>query len=284
MIRFAKPGDHPRLKELWADVFGDSPEDIDTYFSMRHTDNNMLVYEQSGTIAGMLTMLPVTLVTDSGFSYSARYIYAVATDTRYRKQGISTQLLAAAHAHMQNAGVAASVLVPATPELFGFYEKRGYQTGFWLDIITKKAAVLPPVPPQARFAACSAAEYTRIRDAAFQTSSLYVRWQIRDVTYAMHTFFQHGGVSALSWDTGQGCAAWEHTQHGVLVRELVVQHGDMDTALSVLHSQLQAEQYILRLAQGTIPGATQKPFGMIHWLIPKPAITGLPPYLSLAMD
>ena len=104
------------------------------------------------------------------------------------------------------------------------------------------------------------------------------------MAYAVQTFAQPAGVTAVSWEGGEGCAAWETTADGILVKELALTGGDVYTALSVLHHQLNAAQYTVRLAQGTAPSACSKPFGMIHWLMKEPVLAGAPPYLSLAMD
>ncbi len=284
MIRFATGCDHPRLKTLWTEAFGDAREDLDAYFTLRHTDANMLVDEWENTIAGMLTMLPVTLRERGGQTFPARYIYAVATDERFRLRGIGTTLMEAAHAHMRSLHEAAGVLVPASPSLFDFYGKRGYQTAFFQEVVTWNASELPPFPPKGRFAPCSSGDYTRMRDQAFQHSRLYVKWEESAVSYAVFKFTQAGGVTALSWEGGHGCAAWEKTEDGVLVRELALPEGDAQTALSVLHGQLNAKRYTVSLAQGSVPGAIPRPFGMIHWLIPEPELSGKPPYLSLTKD
>ncbi len=284
MIRFAEPRDHPRLKTLWREAFGDSRESVDAYFTVRHRDENMLVETHGDTVTGMLSMLPVTLRENGGRAFAARYIYAVATDVRFRGQGVSTALLSAAHAHMERLGEAAGILVPASESLFGFYGNRGYKPAFSLDIVTVNAGTLPPFPDGGRFSACSAQDYTRIRNASFRQSSLYARWEESAVSYATQTFARSGGVTAVSWNGGQGCAAWEKTEDGVLVRELALLRGDIYAALSVLHRLLNAERYTARLAEGTAPGAAPQPFGMIHWLIPEPELNGTPPYLSLAMD
>ncbi len=284
MIRFAEPADVPRLKALWEAVFGDAPADVDAFFALRHREENMLVDERNGMITGMLTMLPFTLQTGGGEALPARYVYAVATAREARGQGIATGLLEAAHAHMARQGVAASVLVPASDGLFSFYAKRGYETAFALDVLTLPAEALPPFPGKGTCAPCAAAEYTQIRDQAFQNSALYARWDAQAVSYAMRTFSQAGGVSALAWEGGSGCAAWEKTEGGVLIRELALTQGDFKSALAVLHGQLHAATYTVRLMRGTVPGAPEKPFGMIRWLAPKPELAGGAPYLSLALD
>ena len=284
MIRFATGEDHPQLKALWAEIFGDTKDAVEAYFALRHLNENMLVEEREDTVAGMLSMLPVTLASSDGQALSARYIYAVATHPRFRGQGISTALLEAAHAHMQGLGDAAAILVPASASLFDFYGKRGYTTIFSLDVVRFDAKELPPFPVSGQYTACSAGEYARFRDQAFCKSRLYALWEESAVSYAMQTFCEDGGVTALSWEGGHGCAAWERTGDGVLVRELALLRGDIQTALSVLHKALNASWYQVRLMEGTLPGAEKQPFGMIRWLAYEPKLYGDAPYLSLALD
>ncbi len=283
MIRLSELGDRPQLTALWREAFGDPVSAIDAYFAFRHKDENMLVDVRDGIVAGMLSMLPVTLVSGDQ-SRPARYLYAVATRESFRGQGVGTGLIKAAHARMQALGEAASVLVPGEQKLFSFYENRGYQTVFNLEELDVVPAVLPPLPFGSGYGDCSAAEYTRLRNLAFQTSSLYVRWEEPAAAYAVRTFAQPGGVLKLRWAGGYGCAAWEQTLSGVLVRELALPEGQATDALAVLHSALNAKRYTVRLQQGTAENVTLKPFGMIRWLIPEPALLGSAPYLSLAMD
>ncbi len=284
MIRFARRGDHPQLKALWAEIFFDTADAVEAYFALRHLDENMLVEEREGAISGMLSMLPVTLAAMDGQAFAARYIYAVATHPAYRGQGISTALLTAAHAHIKSLGADAAILVPASASLFDFYAKRGYQTVFSLDVITLDASSLPAFPASGQYEACSAGEYARLRDQAFHESRLYARWEESAVAYAMSAFAEDGGVTRLVWEGGHGCAAWERTKNGVLVRELALLDGDIQTALSILHKACNARSYTVRLPEGTVPGAIKQPFGMIRWLAKEPALQGAPPYLSLALD
>jgi GNAT superfamily N-acetyltransferase len=283
MIRFAVPGDHEELKTLWADIFGDPPEMVEDYFARRHRDENMLVETQEEVIAGMLTMLPLRLLSP-GRSFAARYIYAVATDPKFRSQGVSTRLLDHVHAYMQSLGEAAAILVPASPSLFDFYGKRGYTTAFSLDTVRFEAANLPPFPKDGRFLPCTPGEYAALRNKAFFSSRLYACWDVNSVTYAMHSFGPAGGVTRIISGVGEGCAAWERQEDVVLIRELALVNLDVPSALSVLHMALDAKAYQVRLPENSYPGAQTLPFGMIHWLIPEPKLTGKPSYLSLALD
>ena len=283
MIRFASGGDHPGLKALWSDIFGDSREAVEEYFALRHRDDCLLVDARDDGIAGMLTMLPLRLLS-SGHSFPARYIYAVATHPAYRNQGVSTRLLDHAHSVMSSRGEAAAVLVPASPGLFDFYGKRGYQTAFSLDIIRFDAGEVPLFPKDARFFPCALEAYAHFRDSAFANSRLYARWDEKAVAYAVRSLGSQGGVMRLVAQGGEGCAAWERQGGHVLVRDLPLLNMDVMTALSVLHHALKAPAYHVRLPEGSHPGSRRLPFGMINWLIPEPALSGGAPYLSLALD
>jgi GNAT superfamily N-acetyltransferase len=283
MIRFASGGDRGKLKKLWGDIFGDTPEMVEAYFAHRHWDENMLVDKQNDDIAGMLSMLPLRL-TSPGGSFSARYIYAVATDVKYRNQGVSTRLMDYAHAFMKGRGEAAAILVPASPSLFDFYGKRGYITAFSLDTVRFEAADLPSFPRDGYFAPCTPGEYANLRDKAFASSCLYACWDEKSVAYAIMSFGPEGGVTRFSSGDGEGCAAWERQEDAVLVRELALVNMDVLAALAVLHRMLNAKYYQVRLPENSFPGAITLPFGMIRWLVPEPTLLGKPPYLSLALD
>jgi hypothetical protein len=256
---------------------------VEDYFARRHLDENMLVETQEGDIAGMLSMLPLRLASP-GRSFAARYIYAVATDPKFRNQGVSTRLLEFAHGFMQRLGEEASILVPASPSLFDFYGKRGYTTAFSLDTVRFEAAKLPPFPNGGYFAPCTPGDYKRLRDTAFSSSRLYACWDEKSVAYAMLSFGPEGGVTRLLSGNGKGCAAWERQEDAVLIRELTLMHMDVPSALSILHKALNAKAYQVRLPENSYPGSVTLPFGMIRWLIPEPALAGKPPYLSLALD
>ena len=206
MIRFAEPRDHIKLKKLWHDIFGDPEDYLDFYFKRRHLDANMLVDESQGTIAGMLTMLPVELMFGRE-SRHGRYVYAVATDPGFRGQGISTSLLEHAHDIMIKEGTAASVLVPASGSLFGFYEKRGYQTAFFLEHVSLQASKLPPCAAGAVCLPCTGREFLRLRDAAFSGSRLYVRWDEQALEFIIDSEAVFGNpVLSFGNGTGEGCA------------------------------------------------------------------------------
>ena len=280
MIREARRGDHAQLKALWTGVFGDAPEAVDAYFSLRHRDEDMLVWAEDGRIGGMLSMLPLKLALGER-EYPARYIYAVATALDRRGRGVAGQLLERAGERIAERGEAAAALVPASESLFGYYAKRGFRTAFSLSVADFDARALPP-PPDGEVAGCSAGEYARIRDRAFAGGGLYARWDERAVGYALHALGD-GGAARLMFGGGEGAACWSRAGGTVLVRELALVGIDVPSALALLNRELGASSYRVRLPAGAIPGAEVAPFGMIRWYIPEPEVEA-PGYLSLALD
>lgn len=286
MIRFAEDKDQSQVKTLWRDVFGDSAEAIDFYFSNRHENQNMLVAEEDGVITGMLTMLPLLL----GFGQvmrPGRYIYAVATAPAYRNQGISTQLLVYCHTYMAKNKETAAVLTPASDSLFVFYEKRGYKTVFYNNSITLVSSELPQCPHDAVCTLCDVEDFYRIRDAYFSDSLLFVRWGKEQLAYISKSAQAFGdGVYHFRTETGEGYAFCGWRGPGIYIREIALLHMELSAAISILHHTLGASEYEIFLPEGSIEGNTPSPFGMIHYLEDAPVSegSGKPPYLALVLD
>lgn len=285
MIRFARPGDRPQLMTLWQEAFGDSEADTAYYFMHRHRDENLLVYEQAGTVAGMLTMLPAVLKAGADH-LPIRYVYAVATAMASRRQGISTRLLEHAHAWMKDAGMAASVLAPATQELFDFYARRGYQTTFYLNQV---AVALPEdagMPPGARVTDATVDTYARVRNQAMADSALYVQWDKEALAFVVNGE-KNAGSQVLHAETPQGQAVAICQQMGeghVRVVEMMTLGIDARQALDILHPYIKASAYTLRLPEGAWPGGARAPLGMMLPFADMPVIAGAPNYLGLIKD
>lgn len=285
MIRLSRPEDLPLLKALWMEAFPDSPEATDFYFAKRNRYDNLLLDEQDGHLRGMLSMLPIELVS-GGRAYPARYFFAIATDLRFRGQGISTALIREAEEITRRRGEVASLLVPAGEDLFRFYGKRGYETVFSYDLLRLTPDMLPPCPADARLLSVDAAAWTRLRDEAFGQSWLFARWDTEALDYVVQ--------AAAAWEApmlrfeapgGEGMAYCEWDGDTLVVKDLALRGLDAHTACAILHRELHAQAYALRLPQGAVPGgATPVPFGMINWLNPFEMQPGSAPYLSLGKD
>lgn len=284
MIRQAQPRDLPQLISLWQEAFLESEAAAQFYFARRHEDQNLLVIEDEGEIAGMLTMLPVSLRVQ-GRDWPARYVFAVATRKTRRKQGISSSLLAAAHEAMKAEGCLASLLVPATPDLFDYYGKRGYAPQFYVDEVRVDAREIEAWPLTGQLAACDAQAYLKLRDQAFSACSPYVRWDEKALAFIKAGNEATGGAMLqLSYHNKTAAAVCEAQGDVLRVTEFAGDKADWRIALSLIHRRFQAKRYLVMLPVGEQPEGTVKPFGMIHWLKDPPAQQGDIPYLAFAKD
>ena len=89
---------------------------------------------------------------------SIAYLYAVATDIRYRGRGLCGQLMEHTHAHLKQLGYAGTILVPGSKELFRFYEKLDYCTCVFVREDFHISSATP-----ARLENLDAHDYTRLR-------------------------------------------------------------------------------------------------------------------------
>lgn len=112
-----------KLKQLWMQAFGDSRESIDAFFATGYKQENSAAICRDGQPVSALYWLDYTWKT-----HKLAYIYAVATEEKFRGQGFGRKLMEKAHAALQERGYAGAVLVPAEQHLVSWYEKQGYQT------------------------------------------------------------------------------------------------------------------------------------------------------------
>lgn len=142
MIRYATSNDTNSVKRLFNMVFDEDLAFNKYFFENVFKEEYALIYQKDDSIIAMLMEIPYFL---EGVG-AVTYIYGVATDPAYRKQGYMTQLLDYCHRNLTTP----SVLIPASKQLFDFYSKYGYRTGFYREKKTfegKGASVISPASP-----------------------------------------------------------------------------------------------------------------------------------------
>ena len=129
-VRKLRQEEHIRTRKLWEEIFTeDTPEFLDYYYSIKTKDNEIYVIEENGEIVSMLHLNPYQMRIGDKF-YQTHYIVAVATDERYRHQGLMRQLLNHAMQIMADRGEPFTFLMPAAEAIykpFGFefvYEQK----------------------------------------------------------------------------------------------------------------------------------------------------------------
>lgn len=130
LCRRLQQEEHIRTRRLWEEIFAeDTPEFLDYYYSVKTSSNEIYVIEDDGKIVSMLHLNPYQMrVRDKIFK--THYIVAVATDERYRHQGLMRQLLNHVMQLMADRGEPFTFLMPANEAIykpFGFefiYEQK----------------------------------------------------------------------------------------------------------------------------------------------------------------
>ncbi len=129
-VRKLRQEEHIRTRQLWEKIFTeDTPEFLDYYYSVKTSDNEIYVIEDNEEIVSMLHLNPYQMRVKDKL-YQTHYIVAVATDERYRHQGLMRQLLNRAMQIMADRGEPFTFLMPAAEAIykpFGFefiYEQK----------------------------------------------------------------------------------------------------------------------------------------------------------------
>ena len=145
----------PQLKTLWQQAFEDTDAEIDSFFRTGFSKNRCLRVALDGKVVAALYWFNCTV-----WEKKVAYLYAIATDKAYQRQGIAGKLIRFAHRHLKNEGYQGAVLVPSEESLFGFYERFGYAAfGSIGEFTCQKAGT--PVP----FSKISKQAYTTLRKA-----------------------------------------------------------------------------------------------------------------------
>ena len=165
----AAAGDVAVLKSLWRTCFGDEEAYIDQFFERVFQVEQSFTLRQDGKLTAMAFYFPLTLSLGKE-EKNVAYLYAVCTDPAYRGQGQSTALLEFIAGYLAIKGYQGLALVPGTPDLFEFYEKRGYRPAFFNQVTT-----LTDIPlAEGKVARAEGHEYNAVREKLLEDTS-YVR-------------------------------------------------------------------------------------------------------------
>ncbi len=129
MIRFADWEMRSELAQIWEVCFEEPVRPAKYFLNNYFRPHNCLIYQKNDKIAAAVYLLPAEIVVGKG-SVQAHYIYAAATLPRYRCHGYMATLMAGAALVGANRGDQYSVVLPANPGLYEFYQKSDYTTFF----------------------------------------------------------------------------------------------------------------------------------------------------------
>ena len=121
--------DIEQLKSLWKSLFGDTEAFISLFFHEVVREEYIRVLEEKGRILSALYMLPYPFRIWNQ-EVTASYISGAGTLPEAQGRGLMRRLLIDSFKEMELRQIPLSILIPAEPWLYGFYEKSGYATVF----------------------------------------------------------------------------------------------------------------------------------------------------------
>ena len=123
------------LRELWKAAFGDTDDFLDMFYTRAYAPDRCRCVLDGDRVTAVLYWFDCTCE-----GQKLAYIYAVATDPAYRKQGLCRRLMADTHSHLKNLGYAGAMLLPQDPGLRRMYGTMGYKNATQVREFTCEAA------------------------------------------------------------------------------------------------------------------------------------------------
>ena len=150
---YPTPEQLPVLRSLWRQVFGDTEEYLDAFFSTAFSPLRCRCAMENGETAGVLYWLDLLCRGEK-----MAYLYAVATHPDHRGRGVCRRLMEDTHALLTSQGYGGAVLVPQEEGLRKMYAGFGYREATTLCETFCSAGEVPV--PLHRI---SAEEYAKLR-------------------------------------------------------------------------------------------------------------------------
>lgn len=109
------------LRTLWTECFGNEGNWIDGFFRTAFDPAHVCCLRRQGRLAAALCWMDATCA-----GRKLAYLYAIATDPAFRRQGLCRELMRKTHDHLAQQGYAGAILVPGSEGLREMYEKMRY--------------------------------------------------------------------------------------------------------------------------------------------------------------
>lgn len=219
-IRPLMPDDLSGVFALWNHAFHDEIAYIGEFARTADPCRHGLgAFTETGRLAGMLYALPGVLSL-RGNRYTIRYLYAVATQEAWRRQGVFRALHAQTERRACGEGAHALILVPADAGLYELYRNFGYRTRFF----TGEFRVAPMLSPRAALSPCGAEQFAALRQDWLEQSGSFC-----DLDPTLHGFRYYdiqadgGEIWLARTPDGDGYVVGKNTADGYRAAETSLQ-------------------------------------------------------------
>jgi len=245
---------------LWKQGFPeDTEEDIRTFLNTLRQDARCFMLIQENEARSMAFVIPSVLVQNG--QKTVWYVYAAATATQHRGKGLFARLLEELAHRAEEAGVYGLFLRPATPSLFGYYERLGFKTAFWVEEIKCKAKELHKGTEKVTWQTVTS-HHAVCRQYWLSVCGVpHILWSDRATDYAVK-LLENGGMLA----SAKGAVMYHREGNRLIVTELLCRQQDKEAVMSSLTRQFPCRE--IRIMTSSFNGENRQPFGMFRATCP----------------
>lgn len=218
MNRVATEQDRKEILPLWNSTFGDEESFIQWAMEEYAGFEHVYVAKAEEQVAAFLLAVPCSCNNSKGI-----YMFALATNPVFQKQGMMTSLMEYAQAEEQSKGAKFAALIPATQPLYQFYEKRGY--GQTLHVRQVGREISANLFASARFDTVTANRLGVLREKFLQEP--FVRFSQQQLGGILQDLYSSGAETA---ETENGYAIYFYNRNALAIAEMGAVTG-METEL-----------------------------------------------------
>ena len=285
----SQPAVRAGLKDIWKTVFHDPDAYIDHFFEALLPASQVLGKSDGGALAASVYVLPVGDLVSPLMRVPCTMTYALGTLPEFRGRGYGRALTNEAIEYSFSVGFSASVICPAEPSLFHFYEETAnYRPLF--SVLWEDFSAEEPEISAAGFSAepASPETYAAIREELL-ANCMHIDFRPAFLRYQQSLCRASGGdLFLLRFGDRCGCAAVELLPDGrVAVKELLCPDGiDTRAAVSLIRREVGGTAFSLR-SPAPLGDPSARPFAMARFHGAAPASRfpgGKLPWLGFAFD
>ena len=158
----------PVLRRLWKQCFEADSSFLDLFFGRGFRHCRTYTLEREGATVSALSVFPISYKSITG-----GYVYGVCTDPVQRGHGYAIDLLQEVERHcIENEGMEFFLLRPASPTLFGYYQRQGYSHNIFRY---REKLPLAMIPAEIETNTLSASRYHSLRRRFYSWTGL-IEW------------------------------------------------------------------------------------------------------------